>query len=136
MISSSNGKLRKKLFWTNKKFLKFFNCSNWEKNCFGPIKSLFSFSIAQTEKNSLKNWRKQDLLFSGLIWSYSIVSEKCLLCDVIYGRPKKGLPKCNKGKKVKKRKNGCCMDILVVGAGVSGLAAAGLLSKAGTVNQN
>jgi len=42
-----------------------------------------------------------------------------------------GLPKCNKGKKVKKRKNGCCMDIIVVGAGVSGLAAAGLLSKAG-----
>jgi NADPH-dependent 2,4-dienoyl-CoA reductase/sulfur reductase-like enzyme len=56
--------------------------------------------------------------------------------DVIYGRPKKGLPKCNKGKKGKKRKNDCCMDIVVVGAGVAGLAAAGLLSKAGTVNQN
>ena len=56
--------------------------------------------------------------------------------DVIYGRPKKGLPKCNEGKKGEKRKNGCCMDIVVVGAGVAGLAAAGLLSKAGTVNQN
>ena len=56
--------------------------------------------------------------------------------DVIYGHPKKGLPKCNKGKKGEKRKNGCCMDIVVVGAGVAGLAAAGLLSKAGTVNQN
>ena len=50
--------------------------------------------------------------------------------------PKKGLPKCNNGKKGKTRKNGCCMDIVVVGAGVAGLAAAGLLSKAGTVNQN
>jgi len=28
-----------------------------------------------------------------------------------------GLPKCNKGKKGEKRKNGCCMDIVVVGAG-------------------
>ena len=31
MISFSTGKLRKRnLFWTNKKFLFFFNCSNWE----------------------------------------------------------------------------------------------------------
>ena len=27
-----------------------------KKNCFGPIKSLFSFSTAKTEKNSCKNW--------------------------------------------------------------------------------
>ena len=32
MISFSTGKLRwKNLFWTNKKFVFFFNCSNWEK---------------------------------------------------------------------------------------------------------
>ena len=55
--------------------------------------------------------------------------------DVIYGRPK-GLPRCNKGKKGKKEKKDCCMKIVVVGAGVAGLAAADLLSKAGTVNQN
>ena len=37
----------------------------------------------------------------------------------------KGLPKCrNQAKK-------CCMDIVVVGAGASGLTAADLLSKAG-----
>ena len=28
---------------------------NWEKICFGPIKSLLSFSTAQTEKNL---WKK------------------------------------------------------------------------------
>ena len=34
MISFSTGKLRRKnLFWTNKKFVFFFNCSNWEKIC-------------------------------------------------------------------------------------------------------
>ena len=27
----STGKLRKKLFWTNKKFVFFVNCSNWER---------------------------------------------------------------------------------------------------------
>ena len=61
------------------------------------------------------------------------VSKK--LCH-LWTKKKKGLPKCNKGKKGEKRKNDCCMDIVVVGAGVAGLAAAGLLSKAGTVNQN
>ena len=49
----------------------------------------------------------------------------------------KGLPKCiNKEKKRRKGKKYCCMDIVVVGAGVAGLTAADLLSKAGTVNQN
>ena len=31
MISLSTPKLRKKLFWTNKKFVFFFKCSNLEK---------------------------------------------------------------------------------------------------------
>ena len=31
MICFSNGKLRKRLFWTNNKFVFFFNCTNWEK---------------------------------------------------------------------------------------------------------
>ena len=32
-------------------------CFNWQtgKNCFGPIRSLFSFSTAQTEQSSWKN---------------------------------------------------------------------------------
>ena len=41
----------------------FFDWRTETKNCFGPIKSLFSLSTAQTEKN----WGKQDLLFGGLI---------------------------------------------------------------------
>ena len=48
----------------------------------------------------------------------------------------KGLPKCNKQKRKRKGKKYCCMDIVVVGAGVAGLTAADLLSKAGTVNLN
>jgi hypothetical protein len=40
MISFSTGKLR-------------------EKNCFVPIRNLFSFSTAQTEKNSLPKLEKQ-----------------------------------------------------------------------------
>jgi len=44
-----------------------------------------------------------------------------------------GLPKCNKEKRKRKGKGKkyCCMDIVVVGAGVAGLTAADLLSKAG-----
>ena len=34
-----------------------------KKNCFGSIRSLFSFSTAQTEKNSWKNWGKQNWWF-------------------------------------------------------------------------
>ena len=36
---------------------------NWEKTCFWPIKSLFSFSTAQSEKK----WGKQNWLFGGLM---------------------------------------------------------------------
>ena len=48
----------------------------------------------------------------------------------------KGLPKCTKTKLKRKGKKYCCKDIVVVGAGLAGLTAADLLSKAGTVNQN
>ena len=48
MISFSTGKLRR-------------------NTCFEPIRSLFSFLTAQTEKNSWKNWGKQDWLFDSLM---------------------------------------------------------------------
>ena len=51
----------KHLFW----FL--FQLANWGKMCCGPILSMFSLSTAQTEKNSRKNWGKEDSLFGGLI---------------------------------------------------------------------
>ena len=37
----------------------FFNPANWEKMYFGPTRSLFSFSTAQTEKNVWKKLVKQ-----------------------------------------------------------------------------
>ena len=37
----------------------FFNWQTGKKNCFGPIRNLFSFSTAQTEKNSLKKLVKK-----------------------------------------------------------------------------
>jgi hypothetical protein len=50
------------MFWTNQMF---FDWSKTEKKiCFGPIKSLLSFSTAKTEK---KIMRKKDWLFDGLM---------------------------------------------------------------------
>ena len=37
----------------------FSQMANWEKYCLGPIRSLFSFSSAQTEKKSWKKFLKQ-----------------------------------------------------------------------------
>ena len=60
--SESTNSFNKFLLW----FL--FQLPNWEKkNCFGPIRNLFSFSTALTQKNRVTNWWKELYeLFKGL----------------------------------------------------------------------
>ena len=61
MISFSTGKLRgkKSLFWTNEKFVFFFNCPNWEK---------FVEKIRETNWwKHLMNWIQKAFLASCLI---------------------------------------------------------------------
>ena len=45
-----------RIFLTNIYYDFFFNWQTEKQNCFEPIRILLSFSTAQTEKNSWKNW--------------------------------------------------------------------------------
>ena len=47
---------------------------NWEKTCFGPIKSFFSFSTAKTEKNSWKKLVKTKLV----VWWFDVTKKICV----------------------------------------------------------
>ena len=49
-----------------KKETNFSLVQNWGKTCFGPMKSLFSFSTAQTEKNSWEKLEKTRLVVWGI----------------------------------------------------------------------
>ena len=53
-------KLRKNLFWTNKKFVIFFNCSNWEK---------IVEKIGENKIGCLVDWcHKQEIYYSSFIF--------------------------------------------------------------------
>ena len=63
MISFLTGKLRrkKKLFWTNKKFVFFFNCSSWEKIRGNKIRGLVVWCHKQDNELTrlTKLWREK-----------------------------------------------------------------------------
>ena len=57
----------------------FYLVQKWEKNCFGPIKSLVSFSTAQTEKNS---WQKLgETRF--VVWWFDVTNKIYIFCQFL-----------------------------------------------------